>query len=51
MDHKTRKLYFDNPEMIVNKEVKFKSFPKGLKDKPRFPIFLSIREDFDIDKE
>ena len=51
MDHKTRKLYFDNPEMIVNKVVKFKSFPKGLKDKPRFPIFLSIREDFDIDKE
>jgi DNA ligase 1 len=51
MDHKTRKLYFDNPEMIVNKVVKFKSFPKGLKDKPRFPIFLSIREEFDIAKD
>lgn len=35
--------YFRNPHKILNQTIKFKHFPKGVKDKPRFPIFQSIR--------
>jgi DNA ligase-1 len=28
--------------------VKYKSFPVGVKDKPRHPVYLGIREDFDL---
>ena len=45
MDVETRKLYFKQPELIVGKTITFKTFPKGVKDKPRFPTFKNIRED------
>lgn len=48
MDHPTRKQYFENPSLIVQKIIKFKFFPKGLKDKPRFPTFVTIRSKEDM---
>jgi DNA ligase-1 len=29
----------------VGKQIKYKSQPTGVKDKPRFPVYLGIRED------
>lgn len=38
-----RKHYFENPHELLEQAIKFKLFPKGGKDKPRFPTFQSIR--------
>ena len=38
-----RKHYFENPGEILEQTVKFKFFPKGGKDKPRFPTYVCIR--------
>ena len=35
--------YFQNPNKILRHQITFKYFPKGIKDKPRFPTFKSIR--------
>jgi len=35
--------YFENPELIVNHIVKFKHMTHGVKDKPRFPTYISHR--------
>lgn len=43
MDHTLRKFYFENQSELVGKVIKFKFFPKGVKDKPRFPTFVTIR--------
>jgi DNA ligase-1 len=43
MDHEKRKFYFDNPTELVGHIVKFKFFPKGIKDAPRFPTYQSHR--------
>ena len=43
MDHSDRTRYFNNPELIIDQVGKFKFFPKGLKDKPRFPQFVTLR--------
>lgn len=48
MDHNMRKHYFDNPSEIVGKIIKYKSFRHGVKSKPRFPTFLSIRAESDM---
>lgn len=48
MDHAMRKHYFDNQDEIVGKIVKYKSFRHGVKSKPRFPTFLSIRAESDM---
>jgi len=48
MTHEQRKFYFDNPQEIIGKIVKFKLFPKGIKELPRFPRFISIRNENDI---
>lgn len=47
MDHKMRKFYFENPSEIVGHTIKFKMFPKGVKDKPRFPTYVSHRNEND----
>lgn len=47
MPHSMRRHYFLNPHEIVSKVIKFKTFPVGVKDKPRFPIFVAIRTDAD----
>jgi DNA ligase-1 len=46
-----RKYYFQNPHEIVNQIVKFKFFPKGGKDKPRFPTYVCIRPKSDMGGE
>lgn len=43
MDHEDREHFFHNQHFIVGKVIKFKFFPKGIKDKPRFPTFVTIR--------
>lgn len=41
--HDLRKAWFDNPSLILKQTIKYKTFPKGVKDKPRFPTFQSIK--------
>lgn len=48
MDHSMRKFYFENQNEILGKVVKFKFFPKGIKDRPRFPTFVCIRNESDM---
>lgn len=48
MPHDLRKMYFENQNLIVGKIIKFKFFPKGIKDKPRFPTFVTIRAPEDM---
>ena len=48
MDHATRRDYFQHQEKIVGQIIKYKTFPKGVKDKPRMPTFQSIRMKEDL---
>lgn len=48
MDHKERKFYFENPKLIINQVIKYKCFPKGVLNKPRFPTFQSFRIQSDL---
>jgi DNA ligase-1 len=48
MDHQMRKHYFENQHLLIGKIAKFKFFPKGIKDKPRFPTFVSLRSPEDM---
>ena len=48
MPHADRKKFFDNPELILGKIIKYKHFPKGVKDKPRFPTFKTFRDKADM---
>lgn len=48
MPHEDRILFWEQPEMIINRVIKYKHFPKGVKDLPRFPTFQSFRADSDI---
>ena len=48
MDHKMRKHYFENPSEIVQHTIKLKFFPKGIKDKPRFPTYVCHRSAEDM---
>ena len=43
-----RKHYFENPGELVGKVVKFKSFMHGIKDLPRFPTFICLRDPEDM---
>lgn len=47
MTKEERQFYFRNPDKLLGKLVKFLSFPKGTKDKPRFATFLTIVPDCD----
>lgn len=47
MDHKERRYYLENPDEIVLKTIKFRFFPKGIKNKPRFPTYVAMRADSD----
>lgn len=51
MTAEERKDYFENPWKIVNQIISYKHFPKGVKDKPRFPTFVNIRNPSDIVKD
>ena len=48
MQHDKRKEGFENPQLYLEKIGKFKFFPKGHKDKPRFPIFQCLRSEEDM---
>jgi DNA ligase-1 len=48
MTHAERIVYWENPDKILGAVIKFKFFPKGIKDKPRFPNFQAIRGKADI---
>lgn len=48
MDAATRKLYFEQPSLILGKIGKAKFFPKGMKDAPRFPVFQCLRLEEDL---
>lgn len=48
LSHAERKYYFDNPNLLIGHIIKYKYFPHGIKDKPRFPTFLSVRSEVDI---
>lgn len=48
MDHAQRKFFFENQNQIIGKTIKFKFFPKGIKDKPRFPTYVTIRSETDM---
>lgn len=48
MPHDLRRHYFLHPEEIVNQYITYKSFTHGVKDKPRFPTFKSVRSPEDM---
>lgn len=43
-----RKYYFENQHEMLKQIGKFKLFPKGTKEKPRFPTLISIRSKEDM---
>lgn len=47
MPHEERVKYWQQPALLVGKTIKYKHFPKGVKDKPRFPTFQSLRAESD----
>lgn len=49
LKHAERAHLFANPTEILGHVVKYKHFPKGVKNKPRFPTFESKRALSDID--
>lgn len=40
--------YWAEPSLLVGQIIKYQHFPKGVKDKPRFPTFQCIRAESDI---
>ncbi len=48
MTHGERLAYFQNQETLIGKTIKYKTFLHGVKDKPRFPTFQSIRAETDM---
>lgn len=43
-----RKYYFEHQNELLGQTIKYKFFPKGMKDKPRFPTYQSHRAASDI---
>jgi len=43
MTHEERKYYLENPTVMTGSIVVYKHFPIGVKNKPRFPTFVSIK--------
>jgi DNA ligase-1 len=43
-----RRYYFENQNKLIGQIIKYKYFPKGVKDKPRFPTFQTIRITSDL---
>ena len=51
MTHEERVFYFNNPHELIGKIAKYKHFPKGVKDKKRFPLFECIRITEDMENK
>lgn len=47
-DAEQRSVYWATRDMLVGKIVKFKYFPTGSKEAPRFPVFLGFRDARDM---
>jgi len=43
-----REWFWANRSAVVGKQVKFKFFDHGVKDRPRHPVYLGPREDWDL---
>lgn len=43
-----REIYWAMQKDLVGKVVKYKYFPGGIKEKPRFPVFLGFRDPIDL---
>lgn len=48
MSHAEREYYWQNPDELIGKMVKYRSMDVGIKDKPRFARYISIRAESDI---
>jgi len=48
MTHDDRIFFFNNPSLLVDQLITYKSFRHGVKDKPRFPTFKNIRAPEDM---
>lgn len=48
MTHDQRKAHWENPSLILGQIATVKVFPKGMKDKPRFPTIKNLRADEDM---
>lgn len=48
MSHQERTYYFENQSKLVGATISYKSFKHGVKSKPRFPTFVSVRPLQDI---
>lgn len=48
MPHAQRKEYLEQPLGLLEHVIKAKFFPKGIKDKPRFPTYISHRDSADM---
>lgn len=48
LPHDLRKLWFEQPQLFMNKIGMYKHFPKGVKDKARFATFQTLRDESDI---
>ena len=49
-DDEQRKEYWKDRYKLIGKTVKYKYFEVGVKDKPRFPVFLGFRAEGDMDE-
>lgn len=47
-DEEQRRTFYNNPDLICGKIVKYKYFPVGVKELPRHPVFLGIRDERDL---
>jgi len=43
-DAAQRETYWSNKDQLIGKQIKYKYFPSGSKDKPRHPVFLGFRD-------
>lgn len=43
-----RRTFYNQPDLIIGKIIKYKYFSVGIKDLPRHPVFIGIRDEKDI---
>lgn len=48
MTHEERTYYYNNPDEVVGKIIKYRSMDVGIKDRPRFPRYISFRAESDM---
>ena len=51
LTHIERTHYWNNPSELVGKTISYKFFAHGMKDKLRFPTYVTIRDESDLVKE